>query len=270
MSFDTTAGGLPQLDLPALGTDWVITSRNGTQLVTVRMADWPVSTPVALAINGRLQASDLATINGQSLIQPGGNIVIETDPGGGTWGTIAGTLSDQTDLWFALGGKATSAQGALAGTAAQPNAANTFLLTQTFSKSLRAVWDVATFSPTLTLDMSLPALALTMTANSTMAAVSNLTTGDRRSVDLFVTQDATGGRTLTYDTALFKADGGVFPALSTIGGAADLLRFTALPDGTTLVSLVARIPAPPSLLLINSGGDQLLINSGGVDKLLIS
>lgn len=40
--------------------------------------------------------------------------------GGGTWGSITGTLSAQTDLQTALDGKATSAQGALADSALQP------------------------------------------------------------------------------------------------------------------------------------------------------
>ena len=42
--------------------------------------------------------------------------------GGGAWGSITGTLSAQTDLQSALDGKATSAQGAKADTALQPNA----------------------------------------------------------------------------------------------------------------------------------------------------
>jgi len=40
---------------------------------------------------------------------------------GSTWGGIAGTLSDQTDLQAALDGKATSAQGTLADSATQPS-----------------------------------------------------------------------------------------------------------------------------------------------------
>jgi len=42
--------------------------------------------------------------------------------GGGAWGSITGTLSAQTDLQTALDGKATSAQGAKADSALQPNA----------------------------------------------------------------------------------------------------------------------------------------------------
>lgn len=42
--------------------------------------------------------------------------------GGGAWGSITGTLSAQTDLQSALDGKATSAQGAKADSALQPNA----------------------------------------------------------------------------------------------------------------------------------------------------
>lgn len=41
--------------------------------------------------------------------------------GGGVWGSITGTLSAQTDLQSALDGKATSAQGAKADSALQPN-----------------------------------------------------------------------------------------------------------------------------------------------------
>lgn len=47
--------------------------------------------------------------------------------GSAAWGSIGGTLADQTDLQAALNGKATSAQGALADTAVQPAALTTAL-----------------------------------------------------------------------------------------------------------------------------------------------
>lgn len=58
----------------------------------------------------------------------------------------------------------------------------------------------------------------TATGNITSLTISNFPDGG--SMTLEITQDGTGGRTLTYDTAVYKTAGGIAFALST--GAADI------------------------------------------------
>lgn len=126
MSEDLTLLNSGALPLPARGTDYVVVSRDGGNLLYVEMRNWPLSNPVRQYADTKVAPSQLATINGQSLIQPGGNIVISS--GGSsvpTWGAITGTLSAQTDLQNALNSKAATdvtqtwvAQGQIIGTTA--------------------------------------------------------------------------------------------------------------------------------------------------------
>ena len=70
---------------------------------------------------------------------------------------------------------------------------------------------------------------LTLAGSRTLANPTNMVAGG--TYLLFVTQDATGSRTLTYGTA-YKWSGGVVPALSLNPGAVDILAFTS--DGSAM------------------------------------
>lgn len=72
---------------------------------------------------------------------------------------------------------------------------------------------------------------VTMNANATVSAPSNLVTGKGFVIEII--QDGTGGWTLAYNT-VFKFPGGAAPILSTAAGAIDLL--TCYYDGTIVLA----------------------------------
>lgn len=63
----------------------------------------------------------------------------------------------------------------------------------------------------------------TATGNITAVTINNFPDGGAMTLE--ITQDGTGGRTLTYDTAVYKTAGGVAFALSTGAGDVDDLYF---------------------------------------------
>lgn len=76
---------------------------------------------------------------------------------------------------------------------------------------------------------------LAMTGGAwTLAAPANAKPGQAGMIE--ITQDATGGRLLSFDSA-WKFAGGTDPALSTAGNARDVLSFQVLSDGTVFASL---------------------------------
>lgn len=84
---------------------------------------------------------------------------------------------------------------------------------------------------TINWDVSVAQVAgVTLGGNRTMAAPTNIKAGG--SYALFVTQDATGSRTLTWNS-VFKWPGGVAPTLSTAPGAIDIITFLSK-SGTNL------------------------------------
>lgn len=86
-----------------------------------------------------------------------------------------------------------------------------------------------TDSATINWDGSLGVIAtVTLAGNRTMAAPSNLKVG---TYILHVIQDATGSRTITWNS-VFKWSGGSAPVLSTTGARRDVFSFVS--DGTNL------------------------------------
>lgn len=94
-----------------------------------------------------------------------------------------------------------------------------FAKTGTLTDSATINWDVS----------SAEQAEVTLGANRTMAAPTNLIAG--RSYTLFIIQDGTGSRTITWN-AIFKWPGGVAPTLSTGAGDIDIINF--IYDGTSL------------------------------------
>jgi hypothetical protein len=112
-----------------------------------------------------------------------------------------------------------------------PNATGTvplLSLAQTFTAAQRgtiSAISVASGDTTKTLDFATAnnfALTLANTASCTLANPSNLTAGQSGSI--FVVQDATGGRLLTYDSQWDFA-GGTAPTLSTTASAVDRIDY---------------------------------------------
>lgn len=185
--------------------------------------------------------------SGQLLSTDGLGNLSFTSIGATVWGGITGTLSSQTDLQTALNGKASSAQGALADTALQPatigvtvqgfdaqttknNVANVFTQPNDFVKTF-ADWTAETFNATQTLNANVPAGTTTLTGNMTLNAVSNSTTGEMQVIVRAFTQDATGGRTLAYNTSVFSAASASFPQPNSAANRVSLFQFTKMPDG---------------------------------------
>jgi hypothetical protein len=77
---------------------------------------------------------------------------------------------------------------------------------------------------------------VTLTGNATLANPSNLGAG--QCGVLFITQDSTGSRTLTYGTA-WKFPGGTAPVLTTAPGATDELSFCSWAAGLIAAQLTA-------------------------------
>jgi hypothetical protein len=75
--------------------------------------------------------------------------------------------------------------------------------------------------------------SIKLNANVTTFAVTGATTGKACSFGLYLTQDTTGSRTVTWTNANVKWAGGTAPTLSTAASAVDILVFESLDGGTT-------------------------------------
>ena len=108
-------------------------------------------------------------------------------------------------------------------------AKKTFVSTVVFDGIVSVSGPVKSFITTLT-DAASVAVSMntgnnflvTLGGNRTLAAPSNATTGQTGSI--YVVQDSTGNRTLSYNT-VFKFPGGSVPAATTTGGAIDMLVY---------------------------------------------
>ncbi len=78
---------------------------------------------------------------------------------------------------------------------------------------------------------------MTLGGNRTLGAPTNVPAGGQGG-SLFITQDATGSRTLSYNS-VWKFAGGIIPSLSTTPGAVDRLDFT-VKDATHLHAALSK------------------------------
>ena len=106
-----------------------------------------------------------------------------------------------------------------------PNAAALLAAPQSFTKAQRGAIVALTDAATITPDFALANnYSVTLAGNRTLANPTNIVAGQSGSI--FITQDATGSRTLAYGS-YFKFAGGstAAPVLSTAAGSVDRLDY---------------------------------------------
>lgn len=137
---------------------------------------------------------------------------------------VAASALDGTEVYYALqGGADRKVTGAQIKTLVI-GVPNVYTKQQNFGTA--TLLDAATIA----WDVSVAQVArITLGGNRTMAAPTNLVDGG--SYILFVLQDASGSRTITWNS-VFKWPSAVPPALSTTAGSIDILTFIS--DGTNL------------------------------------
>lgn len=109
---------------------------------------------------------------------------------------------------------------------------------QTWTKAQRGAVVALADAATVAVDFSLANnFSLNIVGNRMLGAPTNMVAG--QSGCITITQDATGSRTLAYNTA-WKFAGGSVPALSTTPNAVDVLTYYVQPNGTTVFSSLAK------------------------------
>lgn len=169
--------------------------------------------------------------------------------------TFAGNLSGLTDVPAArsalalgtaavqdVGAFATAAQGALAATALQPAAIGVSVqafdpntaktdVPQEYTRQQNFGMQTLVDGATISWDLNVAQVAeVTLEGNRTLANPTNQRAG--ATYLLIIRQDATGSRTLNFDTAYKFASADGVPTLSTAANAVDVISFIS--DGTNL------------------------------------
>ena len=211
------------LTLGTTGTDLSSTVATGTTTPVITL-----QVPTASATNrGALSAADWTTFNSKG---SGTVTSVSVASANGFAGTVATStttpaITISTSITGVLKGNATAISAATAGTDyVAPGTATNFTAQQYFGTS--TLTDGATISWAAS---TAQVATVTIAGNRTMAAPSGLVSGAFYALN--VIQDATGSRTMTWNT-VFKWTGGSAPTLSTAANAKDFFVFRS--DGTNL------------------------------------
>lgn len=144
------------------------------------------------------------------------------DPLAVTTGKIAALAVDDTKLASNSVTTAKIATGAVDGTKVSGTVAKTDAV-QAFTAAQRGTYVTLTDAATIATDMSLGNnFQVTLAGNRTLGAPTNVVAG--QSGIIRVVQDATGSRTLAYNS-VFKFPAGTAPTLTTTANAVDLLAY---------------------------------------------
>ena len=211
------------LTLGTTGTDLSSTVATGTTTPVITL-----NVPTASASNrGALSSADWTTFNNKGSGSVTSASVVSANGFAGTVATSTTTpaITISTSITGVLKGNATAISAATAGTDyVAPGTATNFTAQQYFGTS--TLTDGATISWAAS---TAQVATVTIAGNRTMAAPSGLVSGAFYALN--VIQDATGSRTMTWNT-VFKWTGGSAPTLSTAANAKDFFVFRS--DGTNL------------------------------------
>jgi hypothetical protein len=184
---------------------------NVGKLVAGNVATYSLSTIGPLTAEGRASISTNLEVYGNTTL--GGSSKRLTVGGSGAIANVTG--------WFGVTGRATVSTNLFVG-------GNTTINGTTTDRS-NALSQTLTDGATINWDTSLGRVAtVTLGGNRAIAAPTNLKVG---TYILYIVQDATGSRTITWNS-VFKWTAGVAPPLTTTANARDIFSFVS--DGTNL------------------------------------
>lgn len=91
-----------------------------------------------------------------------------------------------------------------------------------------------------TVQLALGVNKLTLTGNATLQFPTGVASGNESTVGIYLTQDATGGRTITLPAAA-KNPGGTAPTFSTVANKTDYVEYRTTDAGTTWLRVNTQI-----------------------------
>jgi len=249
---DKNIGQLTDATLPLLGTDKMIVSRDGVNLNDVVLSELPISTAQQAALNAKENTitagttaqyyrgdktfqtlNTTAVVEATNLYHTTARVLATALAGLSTATNSAITAADT--ILVAAGKLQAQITATIADVATRAGLAlnNTFTGKNTFGQT-DGTWTTETFNATQALDATKPFATIALTNSFTLNSVTGA--GNAQVFTRQLTQDATGGRVASYNTAVFEKAGTAFPVLSTGANKKDLLTFTRMSNGKYLVT----------------------------------